>query len=244
VLAVPGAARSDSKYRRIQRFLSEPFGINFDVVARFVMTLFGFLDVKVYLTLDRTNWQWGQSHINILMLGVAYKGIAIPIYWILLNKKGNSNTRERIALVKRFVDRFGKDRIIKLLADREFIGCDWFKWLEHQGIGFAVRIKKNTLVSNSRGEKVQVRHLFRGLKTGETQILLGKRRIYEGDAYLSALRLKDGGLLIVATGDACMDAIESYAKRWEIETLLGCLKGRGLCLKRRTSPIADESSGY
>ena len=51
-------------------------------------------------------------------LAVEYKGIAIPIYWLLLNKKGNSNTRERIALLKRFIKHVGKTRIIRLLADR------------------------------------------------------------------------------------------------------------------------------
>jgi hypothetical protein len=53
------------------------------------------------------------------VLAVAYKGIAIPVYWLLLNKQGNSSTRERIALMKRFIREFGKGRIIKFLADRD-----------------------------------------------------------------------------------------------------------------------------
>ena len=59
-----------------------------------------------------------------------HKGVAIPIYWIPLNKKGNSNTRERIALIKRFVAKFGQKHIKALLADREFIGKDWIKFLK------------------------------------------------------------------------------------------------------------------
>ncbi|POZ50587.1 hypothetical protein [Methylovulum psychrotolerans] len=78
----------------------------------------------------------GKRDINILMLSVVYKGVAIPVYWMLLNKQGNSNTRERIALVKRFVREFGKARIIKFLADREFVGEKWFGWLQSEGIGF------------------------------------------------------------------------------------------------------------
>ncbi|WP_265578869.1 hypothetical protein [Psychrobacter sanguinis] len=35
---------------------------------------------KVTLTIDRTNWKWGKSNLNIFMLGVVYKGIAIPLY--------------------------------------------------------------------------------------------------------------------------------------------------------------------
>ena len=66
---------------------------------------------KVQLTLDRTNWKWGKRDINILMLAIVYRGIAIPIVWTLLNKRGNSDTKERIALIQRFISIFGKDRL-------------------------------------------------------------------------------------------------------------------------------------
>jgi hypothetical protein len=191
------------------------------------MYLFGFLATDYELTLDRTNWRWGKKNINILVLAVVYKGIAIPIYWLLLNKRGNSKTRERIALLKRFIKHFGKTRIIRLLADREFIGKDWFAWLKQEGIDMTIRIKKNAKVSNSRGELVPVQYLFWCLKAGETQRLDGARNMNGVDVYLSALRLPDGELLIVATGNASDNAIESYARRWQIETLFSCLKNRG-----------------
>ena len=44
---------------------------------------------KVQLTLDRTNWKWGKRDINILMLAIVYRGIAIPIVWTLLNEPGH-----------------------------------------------------------------------------------------------------------------------------------------------------------
>ncbi len=44
------------------------------------------------LSMDRTNWRWGKSDINILILGIVFKGTAIPIYWMLLDKRGNSDT--------------------------------------------------------------------------------------------------------------------------------------------------------
>ena len=61
--------------------------------------------------MDRTNWQWGKANINILTLGIAFKGIAIPIYWTLLDKKGSSDTQERIALIQKFIHSFGKQCI-------------------------------------------------------------------------------------------------------------------------------------
>ena len=109
-----------SRYRRIQRFFAE-FSIDFDMIAGFIFKLFFTSGGTWYLTMDRTNWQWGKSDINILTLAVVFKGIAIPIYWELLDKRGNSDTAERIALIQRFIKRFGKGCIAGILADREFI---------------------------------------------------------------------------------------------------------------------------
>jgi hypothetical protein len=58
---------------------------------------------KVFLTMDRTNWQYGTKDINILMVGAVYKGIAIPIVWEILDKRGNSNTAERINIINRII---------------------------------------------------------------------------------------------------------------------------------------------
>ena len=118
----------ESRYRRLQRFFAL-FSIDFDIIAGFIFKLFFKNGGKWYLTMDRTNWKWGKSDINILTLAIAYKGIAIPIYWELLDKRGNSDTQERIDLITKFTNQFGKDCIAGILADREFVGDDWFACL-------------------------------------------------------------------------------------------------------------------
>lgn len=224
-------AEPDSRYRRIQRFIHRHF-LSYDKVAWFIMALFGFLDNPFYLAMDRTNWQWGKKSLNILMLAVVYKGVAIPVYWVLLNKKGNSNTRERIALIKRFTRQFGKERLLGVLADREFIGGHWLAWLKAEQISFYIRIKKDAKVPNSQGNTfVQAKQLFQFLKPGESLTLPETKKMTGVGVYLSGLRLEDGELLIVATDKTCPDAIDIYAKRWEIETLFSCLKGRGFNLE-------------
>jgi hypothetical protein len=45
------------------------------------------------------------------MLGVVYKGVDFPLLFSMLNKRGNSNSKERIDLVNRFICLFGKDLI-------------------------------------------------------------------------------------------------------------------------------------
>lgn len=223
--ALPG-----SRYRRIQRFIHS-YGLDFDKVAGFVMLLFGFKDIPFYVAMDRTNWQWGKKNLNILMLAVVYKGVAVPVYWLLLNKKGNSDTRERIALMKRFVRQFGKERLLGVLADREFIGGRWLAWLKAENIPFYIRIKKDAKVPNSRGHQVQARQLFQFLKPGEALTLPDAKTMTGVTVYLAGLRLADGELLIVASDQAYPDAIAIYGKRWQIETLFACLKGRGFNLE-------------
>jgi len=216
----------DSRYRRLQRFFAN-FEINYDTVATFLFQMFFCQDDGCYLTMDRTNWKWGKANINILTLGVVYKGIAIPIYWELLNKQGNSDTPERIALVSKFVKRFGKACIAGLLADREFIGETWFAWLVKDNIPFWIRIKENHLTTDSRGRAIPVKNLFRDLPAHHERALYGKRVIMGVELYVAALKLFGGKYLIVVTPEYPGSAINKYALRWEIETLFACLKGRG-----------------
>ena len=229
-MGFPSDAKPNSRYRRIQRFIHD-YEVDFDTVAPFVMNLFGFTSGKNYLALDRTNWKWGKKNINILMLAIVYKGTAIPIYWKLLDKQGNSNTDERIVLLKRFILQFGKDNIKGILADREFIGSKWLKWLDKERITFYIRIKKDAKVPSSKGKETQVHRLFRYLKVGESTFIKRKRMMTGLPIYLSVLRLQDGELLIIASNKFCENAIEIYGKRWEIETLFSCLKGRGFNLE-------------
>ena len=221
-----GHAQQSSRYRRLQRFFAK-FKIDYDIVASFIFKIFFVDGGKWYLAIDRTNWQLGKTDINILTLAIIFKGTAIPIYWELLNKKGNSDTLERISILQKFVDRFGKDCIAGILADREFIGEDWFNWLIDEKIPFYIRIRNNTITTNSRGLTINVGALFYGLKPQEQRIIQGKRKTMGCNLYMSGLRLLNGDLLIVATNKAPNDAIKIYGLRWEIETLFGCLKGRG-----------------
>lgn len=237
VNAIQSRATADSRYRQLQRFFAST-DICFDGIARFIVRLFFDESARFSLTMDRTNWQYGRANINILMLGICYKKRAIPVCWMMLNKKGNSSTSERIFLISRFINLFGSERINVLLADREFVGGDWFCWLRKQSIPFNIRIKQNAITTNSRGLDVEIDGLFYHLRPGEEQALKGVRQLWQEPVYLAGLRLSDGELLIVATSAFSSDSIKIYAKRWEIETLFECLKGRGFNFEdtRLTTP--------
>lgn len=135
-------AEVGSNYRRIQRFFQE-FPLEFDLVARLI---WAFLPHQppYPLSLDRTNWQFKQININILTLAVITpNGLAIPLLWQMLDKAGNSSQPERKQLLGRFVDLFGADALEHLLADREFIGTDWFAFLIRHRLPFFIRLRQN-----------------------------------------------------------------------------------------------------
>jgi len=232
-----GRAKQESHYKRIQRFLRF-FQISYGVIAEVLVSLIGVPRPWV-LTLDRTNWQLGQKPLNILVLGIVYKGVAIPVLWTMLEKKGNSNTQERIDLLTEFVDLFGADSILYLCADREFTGKTWFEWLMKKRIDFRLRMRENTRMPNGRGEVVSAKRLFRGQAIDQALILAKARRIWGLALWITGMRLASGEYLILVAPDYSPTAIEDYAKRWEIETLFGCLKSRGFRLEQ-THVIAAE----
>lgn len=187
---------------------------------------------KLYLILDRTNWQLGKTNINILVLSAVYEGIAVPLYYDLLDHGGNSSSQFRINLVKKFIAKFGKERIGCILGDRESIGQDWLGWLDSQNIDYVVRIKNNLMTTNSRGFGAKVTMLFADLAIHEHKDLRDRRNICNQSVYLSGARSHTGELLIVASNSSNIERlIPIYGMRWEIENLFQAFKGRGFNLE-------------
>ena len=135
-VAFPGRAKPESQYKRQQRFFRH-FSMDYAVIAQLVVTLMAIPEPWV-LAIDRTQWDVGNTTVNILTLGVVHEGIAFPLVWMLLDKAGNSNTSERIDLMEQFYELFPNVEIRCITTDREFVGGPWFSYL-----GFAEKLNKN-----------------------------------------------------------------------------------------------------
>jgi hypothetical protein len=225
-----GRAKAESSYKRIQRFLRF-FELPYAVTAAALVRLVG-VPPPFVLTLDRTQWQLGEVWLNVMVIGVAYKGVAIPVLWTILEKKGCSSTAEKVALVQEFVRLFGAESILFLAADREFADQGLMGYLRRSSIDFRIRVKRNTKVSNGRGELVQAFRLFRSQRTGAALTIAPPRECWGMRLYFTGMRLESGDYLIVAAPQSTPEALEDYGRRWEIETLFGCLKSRGFRLEQ------------
>lgn len=117
-----GPARHASKYRRLQRFF-QYVRLDQAVIAALVVRMLHLARPKC-LALDRTQWKLGRTDVNILMLAIVTRRFRVPLLWSVLGHPGNSNTDQRIALMRRYLALFEPGSIDLLLADREFIGAD------------------------------------------------------------------------------------------------------------------------
>ena len=177
------------------------------------------------------NWKFGCKHINYLVVSIAWQGASIPIVWTCLDKSGgNSNAEERIAIMERVLKLIPVAQIDELLADREFIGHEWFKWLDDQGIVCRLRIKDDVKVQGNCGKDIKAAQLFWNIKLNQIETWHSKRKISGVYLYIGARRTLEGLLIVVATKKP-ETMVEDYYKRWSIETLFGCLKSRGFDLE-------------
>jgi Transposase DDE domain len=228
--AFAGKAKQESQYKKLQRFFRF-FDMPYAEIAECVVKLLG-VPGPWRLTLDRTNWQFGQTDLNILLLGIVHQGIAYPLVWVVLPKAGNSHTDERIAVLDIFLDLFGKEQIACLLADREFVGTDWLCYLRKNGINFHLRVRENFRVTNGRGQLVPVWKLFRQTRVNQPLVLAGPRRMWGDEWYFSGCYLGSGEYLIIVSPTYAAEAVTEYSRRWEVETLFAAMKTRGFCLEQ------------
>ena len=221
-------SQSESSYRRIKRFFAG-YTYCYEQLGRLILH---WLNLSSFtLCMDRTNWQFGSKDINYLVVAIVWQGAAIPIAWTCLDKGGgNSNTDERIEVMERVLKLIPAEKIDGLLADREFIGHDWFKWLDMRNILCRLRIKGNVNVVGNCGKIIKAEQFFWNVKLNQTVTWHSKRRVADVDLYIAARRTLEGLLIVVATKKP-ETMIEDYYKRWSIETLFGCLKSRGFDLE-------------
>lgn len=228
------AFESDSEalscMRRMQRFMSS-YTLDLDLIARLIMLLLPHKGPYT-LSIDRTNWQFGHTDINALVVGITYEGVAFPILFHLLPKRGNSNTQKRIDIIDCFIKLFGKSCNDSLVGDREFVGEKWLEYLNREGIPYYLRIRENFWVKDPRtGKEFKAFWIFNRLRLNQTMILPRIYYVNNQLCYLCAARLKNQEgkpeLQIIVSYNRPEKALISYKKRWQIETCFRAMKSSG-----------------
>ena len=234
--AVASAAATDSVRRRFYRFF-QFVRLDGALAARVVVELLGLSGKPWVLAIDRTNWDFGKTTINILMISVVWNGMGIPLIWMLLPTEGNSNTSERTELLDRLRAAFPELKIAALMGDREFIGDAWMAYLQRENIAFILRLRENQFVLRAGFVALPISTIARHLKVGDKMVIKGLCRLGRADeassepVRLVVMRLASGELLALACSGSPRHALARYRQRWTIETMFGNLKTKGFALE-------------
>ena len=223
-----GKVQFESHLQRMRRFLAEQV-FDWVVIGRLMLKIAGVAGHKKYVVaVDRTNWDFGGTAINFLVISVVVHGIGVPVVWKQLGKKGNSKTDERIDLLERFLKIVLASQIEVFLADREFIGKTWFKTLQKKQIPYAIRVRNNQFATLADGNRIKISDLAKSLKNQKPRTW--PDITLDGvPCALSLKRLSDKDLLAVVSFGlkSSADPLETYRQRWAIELCFACMKTKG-----------------
>lgn len=230
------AVLPESHYRRLTRFFgkqSEQPEFQLDIQRQIFKVL---RRLKyTHLLLDGTSWKRGEQKYHYMVLSVLAGSVAIPIYWKQLGKIGASSQVERKALFEEAIKLFDLSGMT-LLADREYIGQKWFKYLRDKGINFVIRLRFANYyeaVNDQPGKTYQQMYdqcFYQG-KFVRKQILI------DGEAFYLSMRQNPKGtqgeevIIFLTPIRPIRKTVDQYVKRWRIECLFRHLKTNGFDLE-------------
>lgn len=188
----------------------------------------------LYLAIDRTQW----AENNVFVVAAILNKRAIPIYWIMLDKKGCSNLEEQQQLIRPALALLSNYQIV-LLGDREFRGVHLAAWLTQLKIKYVFRIKGDTYIDDNYGNiclvnqlktTPGVRYLYSGIKLtkykgfGYSNLAVYWKRKYRG-------KQPKQPWYLVTNLDSADAAIAAYQHRMGIEMMFRDCKTGGYNLE-------------
>ncbi|MCB0612042.1 MAG: transposase [Phaeodactylibacter sp.] len=190
-----------------------------------------------HLLLDGTKWDFGQESIHLMTLCVLVGDVAIPIWWEDLGKAGHSSQEERIAMLSEAMKKYGLAGMT-LLADREYVGREWFKYLSESGLYFVIRVKEGIYHDeiNANGGRT-----WQQLKAKAAQKAKGKKvskkiKIDGLDLHYIVMKnprpdAEDELVYLLTNLHSPTQASRLYQWRWQIEVCFKHLKSNGVNLE-------------
>ena len=230
--------KPSSNYQRLLRiFHHHAFSRLWLDILRFTFEL---LRLKSdYLILDGTSWKRGERWYHYLVICIVYQSVAIPIYWLDLRKHGMSNIKERKYLMKKVLKSFNITNKT-LIADREYIGIDWFKYLIDSDLNFVIRLKKNVyhdainkavgktveqLIQKVKRSKIPHKSIQKSFELDGMQLTFTVSKNADKNAKEEII------FLISNRTDSAVKIAYVYGIRWKIEHCFKQLKSNGFNLE-------------
>ena len=235
ILPIP--IKYQSRRRHIQRFLVLPQLTTkctwFPIIKKWLKINQSRKKI-CYVAIDRTRWK----ERNLFVASLIKNKRAIPLKWMLLNKKGNSNIGEQKRLLKSTL-RLLKGYQVIVIGAREFGNINLADWLSKQGCHYVLRAKSNKYIQQS-GECQQLISL--GLKPGKSFYLkrvrftkqLGMARVNIAFYWSMSTKGKSNneGWYLINNLSNLKQTIQAYKKRMGIEAMFKDCKSGGYNLEQ------------
>ena len=137
----PYPITTESRRRKLQRFLDIPqltIALIWFPLISYWLTTYCSVGQTLSIAIDRSQW----GCINLFTIALLWQRRAIPLYWCVLPKLGNSNLSEQTLALQQVLPLL-KEYKVMVLGDREFCSVDLGSWLKTMGVSFCLRLKKN-----------------------------------------------------------------------------------------------------
>jgi hypothetical protein len=234
--------KADSHYKRLIRFFQQDFHqfslwkVILQVVVKRLVEQLDQRQGGKFLLMDATSWELGVVRIQLLTLSLLYNGVAIPIFWINLSKKGHSNFNERkrlLQMASRLYDLQG----MTLIADREYIGREWFGWLKQEMkldwvIRIPIRDYKGEISQGKKSYSALIKRARAGKTVAQALVMEGVCCQFVAFNNQQATTKEEELVLLLTSLKAKKKRIAFiYSLRWHIECLFKNLKSNGFNLE-------------
>ena len=186
---------------------------------------------EIMLSMDRTDWEKRKKHVNILTVAICYKGRAIPIYWKVFDRKGNSSFKDWKEVLTPVIKGLQQmewlsDIPIHVVADREFASPKLAEWLKiDYGVDATLRMKASMYLKGVGDEmpEVKIATLLLKMTKGSRQVLCNQVVTRKSKFAMDILLKWDKGyeeaMVVATTLDNPNIADEFYSKRFGIEAM-------------------------
>ena len=233
----PYPITTESRRRKLQRFLDLPHLtialIWFPLIA-YWLTTFCSVGQTLSVAIDPSLW----GCINLFTIALIWQKRAIPLYWCLLPKLGNSNLPEQTLALQQVLPLFKEYKVI-VLGDREFCSVDLGNWPGTMGVSFCLRLKKNHCIETENliwqrldelGVVPGTSLYFQGVRVRKTRPVVGFDIACKWKRNYQGLKAKDAWFILTDLGSLPV-AITAYKKRMGIEEMFRDCKTGGYNLE-------------
>lgn len=201
---------------------------------------------ELVLSMDRTNWKKRKRHVNILMVSLHVDGRAVPLFWTVRNRAGNSGIEDWKTVLRPVLTAIQADpelhaRPLVVTADREFASPKLAEWLmSTYQVDSVLRLKRSEYLCD-QAHDITLADLLEFFPRGETRhyprTTVTKTSAFVVNVTIAWAATYEEPLLLMSTLAGGPLAIATYQRRFGIESMFRDQKSTGFHLEQ--SKVTD-----